>query len=386
MGRYLGLSVKLSVILFGCGLLAHVAQVQGTQGETAEERIDRLKRELMEAEAAAAESEAAVVTSEAAEDRAPRSSSSVEIPVGALVIVKGAEGGGGSGFIAEMKGRMFFVTNIHVLAAARDARFQTVNGIEVVLPDVAFLSKNRDLAIVPVSWSGDFLEVSPSLSFDQVSIGDAVTVMGNSDGAGVATRLEGDIDGIGPEELEISAKFVPGNSGSPIMHDELGTVVGIVSHMRDLSKKDKWTEDSELSDIRRFGFRLDGEIDWQQISLRDLFEQGDIFERYEERTYLLARTIYMLKNERTIMTGYGSHESLGYLFEPFSSGFSWKRGLASSNNIMKLERFMNGLKNELITDRSSTEKALKVHYFKSRFNEVDSVRDYFQTELKQVSF
>lgn len=379
MARSLGFLATYAAILFACGLSIQVAQAQGVPEESAEERIARLRRELVQAEAAAA-------ASEEPENKSGSAASRAGIPVGALVIVEGPGGGGGSGFIAELKGRMFFVTNIHVLAAAREAKFRTVNGIELALPDVAFLSKNRDLAIVPVDWPGDFLKVSPSLSFDQVSIGDAVTVMGNSDGAGVATRLKGEIDGIGPEELEISAKFVPGNSGSPIVHDELGTVVGIVSHMRDLSRKDKWTEDSELADIRRFGFRLDGEIEWQRITLRELFEQGELYARYEERTYLLAQTIYMLKNERTIMTGYGTHDSLGYLFEPFESGFSWRRGLASSNNILKLERFMNGLENELITDRSSTEKALKVDYFKSRFIEVDHVRDYFQTQLKQVNF
>ncbi|WP_158279852.1 S1 family peptidase [Coraliomargarita sinensis] len=335
-----------------------------------------MKRELMEAEAAA----------EAKSSPSGKSPSGGEIPVGALVIVEAKEGGGGSGFIAEMKGRKFFVTNIHVLAAARGAMLWTVDGQELQLPDIAFLSKKRDLAIVPLNWTGNALMISNSLAFDDVSIGDRITVMGNSDGAGVATKLRGDVDGIGPEEIEISAKFVPGNSGSPIVHDKLGKVIGIVSYMKDLSQKDKWTEDSELSDIRRFGFRLDGEIEWHRISLEDLYEQGELFANFEERTYLLARTIYMLKNKRTIMTGYASHDSLGYLFEPFGENFSWRRGLASANNIRKLDDFVDGLERELISDRSSTKKALKVNYFKERFEQVDSLRDYSQGELKQVSF
>ncbi len=379
----LKLFAKAVVVICACSLLHSplVAQapIPAPIEETAVERIARLKRELLEAELAAAE---AAEKSESSESKPTTG----EIPVGALVIVEGKEGGGGSGFIAELRDRKFFITNIHVLAAARGASIHTVEGTKVTLPNVAFLSENRDLAIVPIQWSGDYLKVSPSLSFDEVSIGDAITVMGNSDGAGVATRLKGEIDGLGPEELEVSAKFVPGNSGSPIVHDALGTVVGIVSHMRDLSKKDKWTEDSELSDIRRFGFRLDGEINWQRMTLQDLFEQGDLYERFEERTYMLAHTIYMLKSERTVMTGYGTHESLGYLFEPFESGFSWKRGLGSSLNVLKLERFVNGLHNELVTDRKSTEEALKVHYFKQRFVEVDIVRDYYEEQLKHVSF
>ncbi len=370
--------VRVLVLLWVAGGSVVSLAGQGTVTETPEERIARLKQELLEAESAA-------VTETKKTDSADDSPVSKSgIPVGALIIVK-TDGGGGSGFVAELKGRKFFVTNIHVLAAAREATFQTVDGQELHLPNVVFLSEKRDLAIVPIDWSGEYLKVSPSLSSDNVAIGDAITVMGNSNGVGVATRLKGDIDGMGPIEIEISAKFVPGNSGSPIVHDKLGRVIGVVSHMRNLSDKDKWTKDSELSDIRRFGFRLDGEITWQRVSLEELFRQGELYARYENRTYVLARTIYMLKNKRTILTGYSSHESLGYLFEHLED-FSWRRGTGSASNIMKLERFMNNLQGELMTDRQSTEKALTVNFFKKRFGDVDRIRDYFSEELKQVSF
>ena len=46
--------------------------------------------------------------------------------------------------------------------------------------------------------------------------------------------------------------------------------------MRDFSATDKWTEGSEVADIRRFGFRMDGEIEWQQMSLSELYRQGDV--------------------------------------------------------------------------------------------------------------
>ncbi|TVP78030.1 MAG: serine protease [Puniceicoccaceae bacterium] len=310
----------------------------------------------------------------------------VNIPTGALIVVEGAEGGGGSGFIAKLQDRLFFVTNIHVLAKARGAKFRTADGHSLVLPDHAFLNMSRDLAIIPIDWSGEYLKVSSSLAFDGVKIGDAITVMGNSDGVGVATRLEGRINGIGPEQLQISAKFVPGNSGSPIVHDARGTVVGIVSHMRDLSRRDKWTEDSELSDIRRFGYRLDGENQWEQSSLRRVFDQGELLARYEERTQMMARTIYMLNNERTIMTGYRQHESLGHLFAPFDQGFKWDRGLASANNVRKLERFVNGLRSELVTDRSSTRNALEINFFKKRLLELDAIRDFCEGQLRQTRF
>jgi len=373
--------IKLFFALGVCALISGMATAQGVIEETAEERIERLKQELAKAQAAAEKETAAAMTEDSsAEEVTDR------IPTGTLVIVSGAEGGGGSGFIAELKGRLFFVTNIHVLAGARGAEIKTADGKRLALPDFAFLSRNRDLAILPIDWSGEFLKVSQSLAFDEVKIGDAITVMGNSDGVGVATRLHGDIDGLGPDQIEISAKFVPGNSGSPIFHDELGTVIGIVSHMRDLSKKTKWTQDSEQPDIRRYGLRMDGEIVGERASLSQIFNEGEQLQRFEDRTQLLTRTIYMLKNNRSIMTGYRQHESLGYLFQPFDDGFNWKKGLASANNVRKLERFVNNLRAELNRDRDSTANDLKLSFFKSRFLELDRVRDYYDEQLKLVSF
>lgn len=354
---------------------------QGMVQESPQDRIERLKRELAEAEAAA---EAKVTKA----TRAPveAEADSLHIPTGALVIVEGAEGGGGSGFIAEIRERMFFVTNIHVLAGARGAKIRTADGEALALPEFAFLSRDRDLAILPLIWTGESLKISQSLSFDEVGIGDAITVMGNADGTGVATRLHGAVDGLGPDQIEISAKFVPGNSGSPIVHNERGTVIGIVSHMRDLSRKNKWTEDSEQADIRRYGFRMDGEIDWERASLRQIYEEGERLEAFAERTQLLTQTVHMMTNERTILTGYRDHASLGYLFEPFEDGFNWKRGLGSANNVRKLERFVNGLRNELVSDRNSTLKGLKLSFFKKRFLELDRLRDYYDEQLKLVSF
>lgn len=376
-------SLTKCTIAIGLGLWALIPSAASAQGmieESAIERIERLRSELAEAEAAA-QAKAAEAAAAAAEEEII-----VDIPTGALVIVEGAEGGGGSGFIAEIRDRLFFVTNIHVLAGARDAEIRTADGQSLALPDYAFLSQKRDVAILPVVWTGDFLKVSASLSFDEVRIGDAVTVMGNSDGVGVATRLHGDIDGLGPDQIEISAKFVPGNSGSPIVHNERGTVIGVVSHMRDLSRKTKWTEDSEQADIRRYGFRMDGEMAWERASLAQIFDEGERLERFDERTQLLTRTIHMLKNERTIMTGYRKHESLGYLFQPFEDGFNWKRGLASSNNVRKLERFVNSLRTELVRDRDSTASELKLSFFKFRFLELDRMRDFCDEQLKLVSF
>lgn len=333
------------------------------QHETLETRIVRLKRELSEAEAELAERDAP----------APKRVAS-KISTAALVVIS-SEQSEGSGFIAEMRGRTFLITNIHVLGAARGASIQTLDGVRITLPSHGYVSRRRDIAIVPIEWEGPILPLSQSLSFDEVSIGQAVTVMGNADGARVASRMKGEVRGVGPDELEVSAKFVPGNSGSPIVHDGLGKVIAIASHLKDFSAKTKWTKDSEKADIRRFGYRLDGEIDWGLVALADLYRQAEVYHRYEDRTKVMSRISYMLQYEDKLMTGYRSHDSLGYLFEYFDRDFQWQRGTNSSHNQRLLKRFIASMMSELQTDRQSTQEALQIDFYQRSYESIEGARD-----------
>tara|TARA_B110000093_G_scaffold32562_1_gene33258 strand:- start:1291 stop:2532 length:1242 start_codon:yes stop_codon:yes gene_type:complete len=331
--------------------------------ESLDGRITRLKREL-----AAAEVELAKRT-----EPVP-AAAEVEIASGALVVIS-SEQSEGSGFIGKVRGRTFLITNIHVLGAARGATIQTLDGVEISLPSYSYVSWRRDIAIVPIEWEGPTLPISPSLSFDEVGIGQAVTVIGNADGARVAGRVKGKIRGVGPNELEVSAKFVPGNSGSPIVHDELGRVIAIASHLKDFSAKTKWTKDSEQADIRRFGYRLDGEIEWAQVTLSDLYRQAEVFHHYEDRSRAMSHIGHMLQYEDKLMTSYGSHDSLGYLFEHFDRDFQWHRGTNSSHNQRLLKRFVTSVMSELQTDRQSTQEALKINFYQRRYVALNNMRD-----------
>ena len=341
--------------------------------ETIEERITRIRDELAAAEATLAEQ--AKVTETEVEPE-------MEIPMGALVVISSNQSGG-SGFIGEMRNKTFLITNIHVLGLAGDASIQTLDGTNLELPAYAYLSAERDVAIVPLQWEGEVLPVSDSLGEDNLKMGTRITVMGNSDGARVATRLKGTIEGIGPDELQVSAKFVPGNSGSPVVHDTSGKVVAIASYMRDLSAKTKWTEDTELADIRRFGYRLDGEVKWERVQLADLYEQAEAFNHFKDRTEVISHIAYMMEFERMIMTSYRSHQSLGHLLEDFDGDFQWQRGTASAHNIQLLKRFTNGLLSALRSDRGSTEKLLKIGFYKCRFKEVENSRDRIAANLSR---
>ena len=361
--------------------------------ETLEARVVRLKKELAEAELALAELEGAGNAGDAgdagdAEEEVAQvkqpPTQKTEIPSGALVVIEG-ENGSGSGFIANMKGRPFLVSNIHVMGAARGARVKTVNGEELSLGSTAYVSEGRDIAIMPLTWGGSTLELSASLNFDKVAIGDGVIVMGNSSGASVATRLKGVVKGLGPKEVEVSAKFVPGNSGSPIVHAELGTVIAVASHLKDFSSDSKWTKGTGLNDIRRFGYRLDGEITWEQIELSDLYEQGEAYQRFEDRTIAMWNISYQLSRESQLLTSYRDHSSLGYLYRDITSDFNWTRGTSSSHNIQILRRFIGSMMNETQNDIVNTDDVITLSFYQNRFDEIKGFRGKIRNNLTRFS-
>jgi hypothetical protein len=164
-----------------------------------------------------------------------------------LVIVE-HENGTGSGFIAKMGEHYYIFTNQHVIFGASKIRFKSVSGKQLH-PKKVELSASRDIARLLLDTDEGFA-VSGNIIMDS-----PIGVFGNSDGAGVATELYGKINGIGADLVEVSADFVSGNSGSPVLnHDK--EVIGIASYVRfsgnNRSKKGTKFENK----TRRFCYRI----------------------------------------------------------------------------------------------------------------------------------
>src|SRR6185312_7757504 len=97
-----------------------------------------------------------------------------------------------------------------------------------VKADLLGVAEDRDILVATQKTFTDGIEASEAVDKD-VSIGDAVVVLGNSQGRNVVTEIEGKVTGVGPELIEVDAKFVPGNSGSPIIHVKSGKVIGVAT-------------------------------------------------------------------------------------------------------------------------------------------------------------
>lgn len=193
----------------------------------------------------------------------------------ALVFFEG-KAGKGSGFITDIQGRKYLITNAHVVAAIKAAMFKLLDSTAVQI-GASSAAVGHDLVALGVVEGGTAIPSVTSVD-KEVEIGDAVVVLGNAEGAGVVNLLEGKLTGIGPNLIEVDAPFVPGNSGSPIIHVQSGKVIGVATYA--MVKKTGPRQEK----IRRFGYRLDSVQQWQTIDWKRFYSDDDEVDRVKKTT------------------------------------------------------------------------------------------------------
>lgn len=157
----------------------------------------------------------------------------------------------GSGFIAKMDGKTYLFTNQHVILGADKISFKTTTG-KSLRPRGVQVSTTLDIARLPLEGT-DGLAITKNMAMDA-----PIAVFGNSEGGGVATELYGKVTGVGADVVEVSADFVSGNSGSPVLNLDR-EVIGIASYVR-------WErKDDDGSKTQRFCYRLTNS-QWKSIN------------------------------------------------------------------------------------------------------------------------
>ncbi|MEP6673350.1 MAG: trypsin-like peptidase domain-containing protein [Chthoniobacter sp.] len=206
-----------------------------------------------------------------------------------LVFVQGTNGSG-SGFLAKFNKGTFLFTNAHVAAGVRGAAFKTLNGDKVQIGATSAAAVGHDVVLMQATSISLPFEIMQGVD-KEASIGDAVVVLGNAEGAGVVNTIMGSIVGIGPNLVEVDAPFVPGNSGSPIIHLKSGKVIGVATYLT-IKKVDVVTK-KVLSNptVRRFGYRLDSIKSWQSINWSAFTAQADTLENIENMTKDLIKLV-----------------------------------------------------------------------------------------------
>ena len=196
----------------------------------------------------------------------------------ALAIVE-TDAGVGSGFIVIIDGDKYLLTNCHVVKDAKSLSLRLIDGVDLV-PLSIDIADGNDL--VRFRLKNDTNLNALMLSSSSPTIHDSIVVLGNSDGRGVATELKGEILGLGPGVIEVSAGFVSGNSGSPILSKN-GTILGVATYVtREAPQKDWITKGTRFEATRRFGLRVSDGMKWNRISMRQLFTQTSLISEIDE--------------------------------------------------------------------------------------------------------
>jgi len=220
-----------------------------------------------------------------------------------LLIAKGEEARGSASVIL-LHGVPTIVTNAHVMSGNPNVKFRSLDSKEV--PTGAFsVSQDYDLVTLAQSTLPDGIPVMENVD-KNVSIGDDVMVLGNSQGSSVVTEIRGKINGIGPDLIEVDAKFVEGNSGSPIIHAKTGQVIAIATFAT-VRKRKELDTDSQFAEVRRFGYRLDTATRWEQPSLRQFASESATLKELRKRSdALVSLAIDIHRNGKVTV---GLHQS-----------------------------------------------------------------------------
>jgi len=204
----------------------------------------------------------------------------------ALVLVEGDEGVG-TGFIVKLHDQFFVMTNQHVLSGNKKFTVTGMDGTHYPTNGALFGAVGYDVAMlkIPAELAVYYLEVMDDPQTN-AQADEAVTVPGNSLGAKVPLQINGKLLGVGPELVEVNAKFVSGNSGSPIIYRPTGKVIGIATYTLTYQLEDTKKTDN-VTTTRWFGYRIDNIKRWEALDWARFSAEGIKVRAVEDMSDLL---------------------------------------------------------------------------------------------------
>ncbi len=288
-----------------------------------------------------------------------------------LVFVSG-KGGAGSGFIANLDGSNVLVTNCHVAAGISDAAFKKLDGT-VIPRGSAGVATGHDIFRMALPPGGKSFEVMQGVE-QNAAIGDEVVVLGNAEGSGVINTIIGKIVGIGPNLVEIDAPFVPGNSGSPIIHLKTGKVIGVATYT--VTRKYDATTKEKMKDpiIRRFGFRIDSVNTWEPVNVQTFYAQAAAMERVHTLTEALDNFFGDLyENKSRVTMSRHTHPVIKTRIAQWQEAKSHK--LSASDRENADANFISFLKVACQSDITEVQRSLTYDYFQRHLADEQTTRN-----------
>ncbi|EDY20075.1 hypothetical protein CfE428DRAFT_2664 [Chthoniobacter flavus Ellin428] len=297
-----------------------------------------------------------------------------------LVFVQGTNGAG-SGFIARLGGVNFLFTNAHVAAGVRGAGFKTLDGTQVQI-GAASIAVGHDIFRLLVAQGGKPLEVMDHVD-ENASIDDEVVVLGNAEGGGVINTIKGKIVGIGPNLVEVDAPFVPGNSGSPIIHLKTGKVIAVATYLI-IKDYDPATHQAiRQPRIRRFGYRVDSVKTWQPVNWAAFFAQANELENVEKLTDDLGRVLMDLAKHHDITPNLHTNPAIKTQIDWWTANA--RHGHSSARDAARADQnFIAGLKSLSQSDILAARQHITYDYFVHNLNEQQQQRKALSDVFDQI--
>ena len=289
-----------------------------------------------------------------------------------LAFVQGKTGQG-SGFITILKGQKYLLSNAHVVAGVRPPKFTLLDQTPVGVGS-ASAAVGHDIVAVTVVSGGTPIPAMESVE-NESNIGDAVVVLGNAEGAGVVNLLEGRIVGIGPNLVEVDAPFVPGNSGSPIIHIRSGKVIGIATY---LTMRRSVTGGQS---VRRFGYRLDSVQKWQAIDWTRFYAEADAMTKIEKTSEELGSLLSDLVNAGRPTKPYTSAPIRAAL-DSFEK--AKRPGMQRSDVERATENLLTTLRAASVKDVREAAQRVGYDFFRRQLEEEEKGRDEIFKVLDQA--
>jgi hypothetical protein len=305
----------------------------------------------------------------------PNAGQLVQSYKGALIIIEGG-GGSGSGFVCQMADGLFLVTNQHVASEMPTLKLSSLDGSGVPIgPGAAAVG--HDIIRFTTTSTAPPLSVSTNVDAD-AKIGDPIMVLGNSEGARVVQPLNGTLVGIGPDRIEVTAEFVPGNSGSPIIHLPTGKVIGIATY---LTKRrfQEFTSNGADNQVRRFGYRLDTVKTWQPVVWNAYRAEAVAFGQVEALTKDLERLIGQLEKtqrskEVSLDAGEFSNSPIYRTVRDFNEMLH-RRSVSVTDRKAAFQSFMGSLRASTQADIARDRQTFRYDFFLRRLGDEARIRE-----------
>ena len=310
----------------------------------------------------------------------------VQIHRDCFIVVKGDEGNG-SGFLCRLGGRTVLLTNNHVVAGLRQPQFTQLNGLRVEV-GAAESAAGYDLMRLSLSTPpARPLEAMSDLEA-HARIGDAVLVLGNTGGGGVVTSLEGKLLGIGPDRIEVSSEFIPGNSGSPIIHVPTGRVIGIATYLTKRYEEFAGSARGPGSGdvvVRRFGFRIDTAKKWEPVNWVAFQAEAAQLRKISQLTGDVFDFVAALREQRApqFATDTLRRPAMEWV------GKTGRSDLSEADRRSATQGFLGALRLMVRADVVAAESGLRYTFFRDELRQEREIRDRlyksFDDEVRRMT-